>query len=296
MSDTNLSYLYIPSEIQTFAITYYVLGSIFIVFACIYMALTLKTTCEEKDETQGQFNAQIAYIAAVICKGIGLIVSGIFLTVKTPTAEDHSFNDRYSVLPGGIPGYVSAIAYCFIFFSWCSVCFDCFEKNATKFYSRSKWVLTSLISIVVLLFAISFICMLSVSAAKFHRVEQGVAITRDLILALMFAIYLYKIYKLFEDPCPGCGQPESKLFFICITLIVSLVMRPISIAIYSLWIYPPGKAERKSEFSPSYFVIFLVEFLLTELIPLGSIGYTRLIGTLSSNEVSNELSTFMAFV
>ena len=292
-NESDLSYLYVPSEIQNFAVTYIVFGVIFLIYGIVYVALTCKQTCEEKDETQGQFASQVVYIVAIFVKAIGLFVSGLFLIVKTPTAEDHSFNDKYSVIPGGFPGYMTAVAYCFIFFSWCSVCLDCLEKNSTKFYQRSKWVLMTLISIIVVLFLIFFICMLTVSTGPFHRVEQGVAITRDLILAIMFAIYLYKIYKLFEEPCPGCGQPESRLFILCLILIIALILRPISILGYSLWTNPPGSAKKRSEFSPEYLAIYIVELIITEVVPFATIGLTRILGTYKANEPSDEVSSFM---
>ena len=296
MSDTNCTdwYLYIPSDIRNFTITYIVFGIIFFIYGIIYTSLTIKTTCEEKDETQGQYNSQIVYIIAIFVKAVGLIVSGIFLEAKTPTCYDHDFFDRYFVLPGGLPGYMTGIAYCFIFFSWCSVCFDCLEKNTTQFYQRSKWVLMTAIGLIVVFFFIFFICMLAVDISTFHRIEQAFAICRDLLLAIMFALYLYKIYKLFEEPCPGCGQPESRLFLLCIVLIVSLILRPISILGYSLWTNPPGNSQKRSEFSSEYLAIYIIEFIVTEKVPFLTIGLTRLIGTWKSREPTDELSSFMA--
>lgn len=288
--------LYPPSGIKLFAITYVILGILLMIFSIIYFILTIKTTCEEKDAGHGHFGAQVSYIVALFVKCLGLIISGIFLLTHPPTSEDHSFNDKYSVLPGGIPGYTTAIAYCFIFFSWCSVCYDYLEKGSTGFYDKSRGILITLISIIVLLFSISFICMIAINPKTFHRVEQGVAITRDLILAIMFTLYLVKIYKLFEECCPGFHSPETKLFVLCSLLIFSLIMRPIGIAIYSLYTNPPGNLKHRSEFNTAYFFIFLIEFILTELIPLLAIGLTRLIGTNKRTTIPEDVSTFIAIV
>lgn len=277
------------SDIKATFITDFVLASIFIIFGIIYTLLTIRQTCEEKGEVQGQFEAQIMYIAAVFCKGLGLFVTGIFLAFKTPTGSDDEFWNKYSVLPGGIPGYVTAIAYCFIFFSWCSVCLDSLEKDSVKFYARSKWVLLTLISGIVVLFLVMIICMQACKDyGTFHKIEASVAILRDLIIAFLFILYLHRIFKLFEEPCSGFSSPETKLLFICITLIVSLIMRPISIGIYTLWV------TKYSEFSTSYLIIFLVEIVITEIIPIGSIGITRLSGYNQRAKQNEDVAQFLA--
>ncbi|KAI5525060.1 hypothetical protein TVAGG3_0260170 [Trichomonas vaginalis G3] len=289
----NESHLYVYSDIKATFVTDFIFAALFIIFGIIYLLFTIRQTCEEKGEVEGQFEAQISYITAVFCKGLGLFITGLFLAIRTPKPGNHDFWDRYSVLPGGIPGYVTAIAYCFIFFSWCSVCFDSLEKDSVKFYSRSKWVLMTLISLVCVFFTISIICMLTINPETFHKVEATIAILRDLIIFFLFSLYLRRIFKLFEEPCPGWSSPETKLLFICITLIVSLIIRPISIGIYTLWIYPPNH-DKRSEFATTYLIIYLIEILITEIVPIGSIGITRLTGSMQKTAKSEDVAQFLA--
>lgn len=284
---------------------YYLFGCIFLIFAVVYCILALKDIIAEGNNTAGQFAGQIVYIIAVFVKGIGLFTSGVFISMELYSKHfSHdktgpTYWDVFSVLPGGLPGYVSAAAYCLIFFSWCSVCYSSLERSSVGFYHRSRYIIIALLTFIALGAVISFGFMCySVSNPQYkvndaHLAEAVVASARDFILAFFFIIYLYKIYKLFETPCPRCDSPETRLFTLCVLLIMALFLRPFCSLIYN-YIFS-SKNTNASEFSVGYFFVFLVEFLLTEILPLGMIGLLRLLSQDAYTTPSDEnVAAFLA--
>ena len=286
------------------AITYIVLGIIFLIFTIFYLSKTCKDTLTTETNLQGQKAAQIAYIVAIIFKGISLFVAAIFLfcdfTSKTKTYKidgkdvSYSYWSVYSIIPTGIPGYVTACAYCFIFFSWCSIAKSNLEKSVTGYYDRSKWVLTVINILILISFAISLTVMLSTNPDKAHEAEAIIACLRDSGTAICFLIYLICIFKLFESPCPSVFSPETRLSAMLIILIAALILRPISTMIYVLIFSKNGEdGTNYSEFSIGYYIVFLFEFIVTEVLPLSIIGVVRILNSQSYLNDEN-IAAFLA--
>ena len=285
-------------------VTYIILGFIFLIFTIFYLSKTCKDTFSTETNLQGQKAAQIAYIVAIIFKGLSLFVAAIFLlcdfTSKMKTYKidgkdvSYSYWSVYSIIPTGIPGYVTACAFCFIFFSWCSIAKSNLEKSVSGYYDRSKWVLTVINILILIGFAISLTVMLSTDPVKAHEAEAIIASVRDSGTAICFLIYLICIFKLFESPCPSAFSPETRLSAMLIILIVALILRPISTMIYVLiFTGKDGKSSSYSEFSIGYYIVFLVEFLLTEILPLSIIGIVRLLNT-QSYLADDNIAAFLA--
>ncbi|EAY21560.1 hypothetical protein TVAG_013250 [Trichomonas vaginalis G3] len=281
---------------------YIVIGCIILAFAIYYVIKTLKDSLITDNNVQGQRSAQIFYIIALFVKSIGLIVAGIMIIVGFPKDEKQPTKwDIYSIIPTGFPGYMTAVAYSYIFFSWCSVCYSSLEKNAVGFYHNSKKLLSILIYIIIALFVISFCFMIASSflanSKKYyltvaHNVESVVATIRDLACAVAFLFYLFKIIKLFESCCPSWESPETRLLVMLIVLIIALFLRPVCILTYILIF---TKDSGYSEFSDGYFIVFLFECFITELLPLGFIGFIRLTSYSSYNTpVDDNIAAFLA--
>lgn len=296
--------------------TYYVLGIILILFAIIYVIFTFSELKNEYGQEHGKFSAQISYIICVFVKGLGLLVCGVFLSynfntryVSAPSGQPNSnvtLWGMYSVLPGGIPGYMTSIAYCFIFFSWCSVCLTFLDRNSVGFYKTSKTILLSLLTGIIIGFITSFIFMLLAANSHIggttvdgaHMAEAMIATVRDIVIAIAFIIYLFKISKLFETACPSYASVEGRLFWLCVMLIIALIFRPFCILTYHMIFASKRNTEiqKKSEFSNAYLIIFLIEQTITELLPLGLIGYLRLCDISKGSSASDDKnSAFLAF-
>jgi len=204
------------------------------------------------------------YTLALLFKGLGSICSGLIFACSTNSEifelrkKSWSIWDKYSIFSSGFPGYVIAAAYCFIFFSWCSLCLKCFAKDSKSFYVCGMKTLKFLLTIIILGFFSSAIPVLLVEDRSIpHKVEAIIACVRDFVIAVSFFLYLLTIWKLFENPCNICfSSAESKLLNTCIMLIIVMVLRMISIIIYTFVI---NKYPSYSEFSTNYFWIFLSE-------------------------------------
>lgn len=281
---------------------YITIGILILIFAIYYVIKTLKETISNDNNIQGQKSAQVFYIIALFVKSAGLLVAGLMLiagcTHKTDK-DKYSTWDVYSIIPTGFPGYMTAVAYSYIFFSWCSVCYSSLEKNSIGFYHNSKKFLSILIYSIVILFFISFIFMVLSTFPSIdflviaHNVESVVASIRDVACAIAFLFYLFKIYKLFESCCPSWESPETRLLVMLMVLIVALFLRPICILTYVL-IFNSNN-HNYNEFSTGYFYIFVAECFVTELLPLGFIGFIRLTSTQSySTPADDNVAAFLA--
>ena len=301
----NLNITFYNESYKSWEYTYYIIGLILILFAIIYVFLSYSELIAEFGQEHGKFAAQISYIIALFIKGTGLMVCGYFLTKKFQTTvipNNITIWGKYSVLPGGLPGYVTAAAYCFIFFSWCSVCLTFLDHNAVGFYRTSKTILLILLSVIILGFMISFYFMFNssnpVNLDKAHFIEAIIASIRDVFIAIAFGIYLRKIFQLFETTCPSCTSIDGRLFWLCVMLIIALICRPFCILTYHLIFASKTAFEtsKKSEFSTGYLLVFLIEQTITEIIPLGLIGYLRLVDLSRSNSIADEKnSAFLGF-
>ena len=302
--------------------TYLVLGLLFLAFSIFYVYKTIRATFNDQQNVQGKFTAQIAYIIAIFTKSICLIISAIFLFAGFANSDSanslkevegtsnyrylledknnttSSYWTRFQILPGAIPGYVSAVAYTLIFFSWCSICYDALEKNTAGFYKQIKIVPMVLVSMITGMFVISLILILALNSKILSMVEAIIAAIRDIIIAVCFIIYLNMISSLFMSLCPHICAPENRLFFLLILLIVALLLRPVCALVYNFVVLKlPNPPEQLpiDEFSYGYYIVFLIEFLLTEVMPLGMIGIIHLTSNDSySQSQDNSVAAFLA--
>lgn len=305
-------FMYSSGELDLWKYTYLILGIAFLIFFIFYIWSTIRDTINDSSNIQGKFWAQISYLIALFAKAACLIVSAIFLFVgfaeksaesnvvtlellSNQTEKSSSAKwGKYQILPGAIPGYLSACAYAFIFFSWCSVCYDALEKSTIGFYKQIKTVLIGLTAIIILSFIIS-ICLIFTleDVRKPATAEALIASIRDWIIAFCFIMYFWKISSLFTISCPHMCIPENRLFWLLIMLIVSLTLRPVCALVYNFAV-ANGKIGF-SEFSAKYYVIFLIEFIITEAMPLFLVGYTHLTSSDSySGAKDDNVAAFLA--
>lgn len=254
----------------SWATGYYLCGAIFLAMFLVFLMITIN------DVRRKQLNStQIPYLAAVLTRGIGYMISGSWIQHEKKTTWNN-----YSVICNGLPGYVVATCYCFIFFSWCTVCVDCLAKKKIRFFDYTKIIMTFVIVIIWVAYVISLICFYALDeGSSAHNVEGVFATIRDWLVAVAFITYLIKIHSMFNSSC-SCDSTESTLFFMCTLLFVTMTLRGLSILIYITCIM--GKKNSKGndlEWTKGYFTAFLLEQLLLEIFPLGAICVFKLIST-----------------
>lgn len=275
-----------------------------IIFLCVYVYLIRKELCASIQRTNGFLAGQIWYILGVIATSISYIVN-IFYRYHT------AFDGSLTILTNGLSGYFTAIAYCFIFFSWTAICAENVSLEFADFYKKSSRIMYGLAIGVGVAFVVTFFLTLfgdsSLYGNSCHTAESCVAVVRDLALCTAFVIYHRKLRRLSEPPYYFSGKPESKLFLTCLVLIIALPIRAFSILMYCFyWAswriidpdpmqgnYPDncvlrqrGLDERECSFG--YFGEYIVEQIVCEIMPIVWIGITKIMQTREESQLISD--------
>lgn len=274
------------TEIQnngSWATGYYFYASIFIVLFLIFLIITINDFRYKRSNS-----TQIPYLVAVFSRGVGYMISGALIQ-----QDKKSEWNKYSIICNGLPGYIVATAYCFIFFSWCAVCVDCLAKKKVGFFDYTKIIMTVVIVIIWVAYVISLICFYALDeGSSAHNVEGTFATIRDWLVSIAFITYLIKIHGMFNST-RSCDSTESTLFFMCTLLFVTMFLRGLSILIYIV-----GIMGRKTstgydkEWTKGYLTAFILEQLLLEVLPLGAICLFKMISTKANATRKQEFVNF----
>ncbi|OHT06366.1 hypothetical protein TRFO_05553 [Tritrichomonas foetus] len=214
----------------------------------------------------------ITYILAVLFRSIGYACQAGILGLS-----DSILHERIYMFISSFPGYMTAAAYCIIFFSWCSICIECMEKKTTKMFERIRIILIILLAIIIVFFISIIIVIFNISQKHIgliNTIEAAFAIFRDIAVSVAFVGYLISIWKLFVNPCSFLDNYESTITTLCVTITSALIVRVISILVYSIL-----RSQNKTCFldSSKYLCIFIIEQLLSEFFPLGVICLSRVL-------------------
>ena len=221
-----------PDIKKLFSYFDYSLGGIFLIYFLIYSIPTIKELCVEPQMIPGGTISQISFMLALLIKGIGIIISGLGIQ------KDWDFV-LFSLFSNGLPGYFIAMAYCFIFFSWCSVCVQAANRTSKNFFQTSYCILKALIILIWIGFIAAACCVAALyqrnekSSRIAHMIEAGIASTRDLIIAFAFTIYLFKIREIFGTLHCSFRHSETRIMSVCIILTIAVFYRSISIEVYT---------------------------------------------------------------
>ena len=251
-------------------------GIILIIFSIIYTFFFVKDCRNSVANKDNDITHQIVFSIALLWKGISLLISATLRDYK-----DSNWG-LLSVLITGSAGYMSAIAYCFIFFTWTALCANYLGHDFAVFYKNSRRLLLTLVCIVVGMLVISVSFMYFSTNEEFgkifHYAEASFASARDIIIAIFFILYFKKVLGLAEAPYCGKDKPETKIFLMCGILISILIFRAASILFYAFYWSDWGNLAGKCrEFNGySYFIDYSIEQVLFEFLPLLYIGGTRI--------------------
>ena len=141
-----------PNLIPSFEAAYYSLGFIFLIYGIAYIIYSLKSPSPQM-QSNGSQGSQISFIICLFARGIGLIINAILISKKISLST-------ISLFTSGLPGYLTAVAYTFIFFSWCNLCVEVLSKDSKEFFIKTQrslfWILFMLILIFVIVLIIFF--------------------------------------------------------------------------------------------------------------------------------------------
>ena len=261
------------SVVQSFRIFDIILGVLFLGFLLVFIYFTYKEYRNSTIKPETPLSSQIVYILALLVKGTSYVITSV--------CREYDDNEKWGKLSCciiGLAGYISAITYSYIFFTWAALCANYLGHDFAVFYGASKKILISIIVIVVVMFLVSISFML-VHYSKMHYIEASFASMRDFFIAIAFIVYYKKVFALSESPhCIMCN-PETKIYVMCGFLITVLIFRAASILVYTLcWSDWGNLADKCREFNGyGYFTEYVIEQIILEFCPLLYIGITRII-------------------
>lgn len=247
----------------TWVIVLSVLSLSLFIFIMIYMFKNLKSIISTRLMTPHTYKAQISFIIAVLVKAIGMGGSAILISSIFWNKENFLNNyNKFEVIPGGLPGYISSFAFCNILASWCCVYFGHF--NASRIAAISVRILEILSYLVLGLFFIFILLMFFVNQEIYHSIEAIVALARDLIISIVFTVFIIKVHSISD-------RKQGSVMYATSVLIVSgLIFR----FVYNiLHVFVFSKSDK--EFSSTFLSIYVVFFLLSEGMPYLGYSYSK---------------------
>ena len=242
----------------------FILSFITLILIIYYCFKTLKFTFSTRLMSPVSFLAQIWFIIAVFIKGIGIFGSG-FLLLFFFKNENYFLKlwERYSVIPGGLPGYVSSFAYCYVLNAWCRTYFDYIQASNYAEFTHKVLKYTSY-SVLILFFIFLFL-MIFQDPKLYHTFEAIVAITRDTIISIIFLSFIFKVKKLYE------GKHTIFMYLSSTCMVIGLFSRTLSVVIYTFYF-----SGNNSEFESLYLIIYILFFIFSDIIPFLAIASDKL--------------------
>ena len=250
-------------------------GSVLLIFAFVYLYYIIKEYKNSAEKEDYSALPQIVFFIALLWKGVSLILTSIFRKYNSSNWAN------FSVILTGLAGYISALAYAVIFFTWTALCANYLGHDFAGFYKASRSGLLTIIIIVFIMLILALVMMFLGSSEQkviYHYIEASCASFRDIIIAICFFMYFRKVLALSEAPYCDRNKPETKVFFMCGFLITVLVLRATSILVYAFfWSDWGNLAGKCREFNGyGYFSDYVLEQILLEFLPLFYIGVTRI--------------------
>lgn len=244
-----------------------------------YTIYTVRDFCKNKPENKGAVATQVWFIISTAIYAVSYSVSAF---LKSTAIGNWGL---ISLVTCGTAGYVSAIAYGYIFFSWTSMCAILVGKDFSAFSSRSGIIIRILLAVSIICYVVSLILVIipEVDESKAemsiiaHTVEAMMAVIRDLFLSVAFIVYHIKIKKLSDPPHYITKKPEARLFRICLYLIISLIGRAISVLVYTFYwaSWTVAGTQPYKECNYGYFAEYTIEQVLFQVAPLFLISLVR---------------------
>ena len=210
------------------------------------------------------YKAQVFYIIAVFVKSLGLLgTSLLYLVFLSNKSRFIKTWVTYSVIPGGLPGYISCFSFCHIFYAWCCSFFEHIHESsfANNAYKIMKYVSYSVLGG----FFICLLFMIFQDPEVFHTVEAFVAMIRDTVLGIVFIVFIFRIRFLLE------GKQSLIMYYSSIFMVIGLFSRVFSVAIYTY-----RYSGKISEFQKEYYFVYILCFVFAETLPFIAIASQRM--------------------
>ena len=259
-----------PKLIPAFESSYILFSALFLIYAIVYIIISIRTSNDSQITAPGSSLSQISFIVCLIVRGLGFLANGILIA-------KHISLKTISLFTSGFPGYVTAVAYTFIFFFWCNLCAEVLSNDYKTFFFKTQKSLFLILSGLAIAFIVAMIIFFTENNEFGHTVEAIIASLRDAVLSFYYFIYLIRIKKLFKTSCCDLTKQETRLYIICTLLALALFYRAITIQVYT-WYYS------SRECSKEYLGNLIFDMLATEVIPLFAIGIIRICGIAKDEE------------
>ncbi|KAI5525065.1 hypothetical protein TVAGG3_0260320 [Trichomonas vaginalis G3] len=135
--------------------------------------------------------------------------------------------------------------------------------------------------------------MLTCNPETFHKVEATIAILRDLIIFFLFSLYLKEFSNFSKSLAQDGASPEKITLYLYHAAHRFSHYSSISIGIYTYG-FIHQIMTREVIWLQLNLIIYLIEILITEIVPIGSIGITRLTGSMQKTAKSEDVAQFLA--
>lgn len=207
---------------------------LFIIFLLLFVAYLINILPDMRSPTPklpGYQISQVLFLIALAERFVGYLVWMILYQCNKTLP-------KLSAVFCGIPGYIMTIAFCQIFFLWCSISMNLILNDSSNYFQTiGKW--SGIVGALIGSLGVVFILFLSFTPnvnpsweKKYHTMEVCLAIVRDLICAAFISIFLYDIIRKLKRPLCHLRSTSSSLSVMSLLLIASLVVRAVSTIVY----------------------------------------------------------------
>lgn len=253
---------------KIFFSVYLVFGLLITIVSLIFTFQSVPTLRDKSLTLPGFKSSQILIIIGGLYRGIGYIIYAALILIVNGVLEDEKYKYISPIL-NGFPGYVLVIAYCMMFFLWCSIAANLLFNDSTDFYDRLKKRMTLLLIFVTLLGITLIIVLVSNAGNKaIANSEIWLAFVRDVITSLFFIYHLRNIIQNLRQPLCSSAN-ESVLSIMSIIVIIAMLYRAVSIGIY-YHLYDTNKVTSGGALANT-----IICMILSELMPILMILITR---------------------
>lgn len=240
-------------------VLYALLSAVFLLLFFVYLINILPDLRSPTPKLPGYQTSQNIFLISLFLRFIGYLVWTILL-------QQGNDQIKLSAFFCGIPGYFMTIAYCLIFFLWCSISMNLLLNDSSNYFQViGKWsgIVGAMIGVLAIIF---LLVLLLFSERHCHTVEMCLAIGRDLICALFVAIFLFDIIRKLKKPLCHLRSTSSSLSVMSLLLIGALIIRAASTIAYYFLINYKNSSNYKS-FERGNFINTILGQTLGEVLP-----------------------------
>lgn len=253
---------------DTWGSFYVIFGIICVILAVVYAVYITFDFRVNTPKMPGFKGAHLMYIISSFSRGIGAFTWGIFILV------DKSFfvNNARQVTGwdaglNGIPGYVITIAYCCVFFLWCSICANLLINESSDFYYQLRNTFIFCLAFISCLGIIFLALMVTTEKTEvFHQIEIWIAIARDVVACGFIFYYIIRIIKELREKLFNWKSDEFVMCVMSVSIGVCILVRPISTFIYFYSFASNG--DEMARWSTGNLVNTVIGQIICELIPI----------------------------